>query len=228
MMQILQRHLSEAGFGDLPYAFVFEMAPERDGRRLHVHGVMDTSGRSDEDMPLLSDALRRAASQACGAIGGERQLVIDPLYDAVGWADYLLKDATRTAREMDIEHPFMMSAPMRRAANRYFDELRNEVHLQEKNIISARSENVPTASTRTIKPRQGFTPKSDSGINIMSGERDKKLAGGVPQHARHRPHPSKAPRVAGRPVPVVPRSSQSTKTRSSASTSSERTVRCVG
>ncbi|MES2432987.1 MAG: hypothetical protein V4586_04090 [Pseudomonadota bacterium] len=195
MTQNLHRRLSAAGFGKVPYAFAFEMTPERDGGRLHLHGVMDTSELSDADLERLGEALRKAASHASRALGGQRQLDMAPLFDAAGWADYLLEDATRTARDLRIDTPFMVNDPMKRLAKSYFDRLRMEVN--------RRADDAKVASTTTprktkIQPEdrpQGFTVRSTCDRRRLSGERDAKLAGGVFSHARHRPQTSIAPKV---------------------------------
>lgn len=201
MTQNLHRHLSAAGFGKVPYAFAFEMTPERDGGRLHLHGVMDTSELSNADLARLGEALRKAASHASGALGGQRQLDMAPLFDAVGWADYLLEDATRTARELRIETPFMLNDPMKRLAKSCFDRLRMEVN--------RRADDAKVASTTTprmtkIQPEdrpQGFTVRSTCDRRRLSGERDTKLAGGVFSRARHRPQTSIASRMPRRSPP---------------------------
>lgn len=109
MTQALSKHLSPAGFGDLPYALLFEVAPERDFGRLHLHGVVDVSGLDDPGVERLRQALIRAASVAEGAIGGERQLDLRPIFDPVSWTDYILKYATRTAKEFGLDDPFMIN-----------------------------------------------------------------------------------------------------------------------
>ena len=198
MMQNLQSHLSASGFGKLPYAFVFETTNEDDGNRLHLHGVMDTSGLSRDDLARLGKALRNAASYASGAIGGERQLDTGPLYDAPGWSDYLLKSATRTAREMGIDDPFMMNNPMKQAARRYFDGLRAETGGRQKAAPQPLRKPDSTSSTSTKIPQNGFTVRSGSVIKSRSGERDAKLAGGVPSDAYHRPQQADPRRAPGR------------------------------
>lgn len=76
LMQNLNKHLRDAGFKDLPYQFVLELNPESEGGRLHLHGVIDTSGLTPDDLPRLCHALCRAASVA---IDGERQIKMTPL-----------------------------------------------------------------------------------------------------------------------------------------------------
>ena len=56
--------------------------------------------------------------------------------------------ATRTARDMLIEHPFMRNNPMTRAARQYFNDLRKEVRTR-----------APKASARTAKPSSKPLPK---------------------------------------------------------------------
>jgi hypothetical protein len=192
MTQNLHRHLSAAGYGKVPYAFVFEMTPESEGGRLHLHGVMDTSALSHGDVKLLGEALKKAASQATGAIGGGRQLDMAPIYDAVGWSDYLLEDATRTARELGIEEVFMMNNPMRTAAKSHFNSLRAEAPQRSKTTVPASMKTSPRSAKKAKIQREGFTLRSGCDKNISSGERDEKLAGGVSSCTRHRPHQSKA------------------------------------
>lgn len=188
MTQNLSKHLSEAGLGHLPYAFVFELTPEREGGRLHLHGVMDISGLTSAEVERLNVALVRAASVASGAIGGQRQLDLVPIHDPVGWTDYLLKDATRTARELGIDDPFMISKPMRRMAKTHFDLLRSEVRNRAEADVQLRSISGVSPSTGTKYDRRGFTLRSRCDTRRLSGERDKKSAGGVRKQARHQPH----------------------------------------
>ncbi|MFD1807409.1 hypothetical protein ACFSHQ_03635 [Gemmobacter lanyuensis] len=77
--------------------------------RLHLHGVVDVSGLDDPGVERLRQALIRAASVAEGAIGGERQLDLRPIFDPVSWTDYILKYATRTAKEFGLDDPFMIN-----------------------------------------------------------------------------------------------------------------------
>ena len=189
MTQNLSKHLSEAGIGHLPYAFVFELTPKREGGRLHLHGVMDISGLTAAEVERLNVALVRAASVASGAIGGQRQLDLVPIHDPIGWADYLLKDATRTARELGIDTPFMISKPMRRMAKTHFDLLRSEVRNRLETTVQLRSKDGVTHSAGTKIDHQGFTLRSRCDTRRLSGERDKKSAGGVRRQARHQPLP---------------------------------------
>lgn len=188
MTQNLSKHLSEAGISHLPYAFVFELTPAREGGRLHLHGVIDTSGLTSAELGCLKVALVRAASVATGAIGGQRQLDLVPLHDPVGWTDYMLKDATRTARELGIDDPFMISKPMRRMAKTHFDLLRSEARSRAKTNIPLRSKPNVTHSTETKYSRNKFTLRSHCDRRRLSGERDKKSAGGLDRNAHHQPH----------------------------------------
>lgn len=177
MMQNLHRDLSAAGFKELPYAVVFEIPPEKDLGRLHLHGVIDTSGLSPDDLPRLEDALRKAASESFGAIGGERQLVLKDLNDAPGWADYILKSVTSTAQELriDREKTLMINQPMRRAAKSFFETLRAEE--LERLPAPARRRKVALAPAKQRENGRGrFTSSARSGIVLTSGERDKRSA----------------------------------------------------
>lgn len=204
MTQNLSKHLSEAGLGHLPYAFVFELTPEREGGRLHLHGVLDISGLTSAEVERLNVALVRAASVAYGAIGGQRQLDLVPIHDPVGWADYLLKDATRTARELGLDDPFMISKPMRRMAKTHFDLLRSEVRNREETNVQLRSEPGLTSSTGTKCDRRGFTLRSRCDTRRLSGERDKKSAGGVRKQARHQPRGNRQASALSRSVSMAP------------------------
>lgn len=178
MMQNLSKNLRDAGFKDLPYQFVFELNPETEGGRLHLHGVIDTSGLTPDDLPRLRHALCRAASFASGAIGGERQLHMEPLHDPAGWTDYLLEYASRTAREMGIDHPFMRSNPMTRAAHEYFDEFRREVLDRVKQTSAKTTKNkAKPLKSNNLPVKDQFTSSQGSAIFKSSGERDAKTAG---------------------------------------------------
>lgn len=188
MTQNLSKHLAAVGLGDIPYAFVFEITPAKDGGRLHLHGVMDASGLSATQSRLLHEALIGAASAATGSIGGKRQLDVAPLYNPVGWADYLLDDTPRTKRELGLDDPFMISKSMRRMAKTHFELLRSEVLR-----TTDTSKHEPGSSTRTEaitqqNDRRGFTLRSGYDRKRLSGERDKTSVGGEQRNARHRPN----------------------------------------
>lgn len=178
MMQNLNKHLGDAGFKELPYQFVFELNPESEGGRLHLHGVIDTSGLTPDDLPRLSHALCRAASVASGAIGGERQIKMTPLHDPAGWADYLLEYTTRTAREMGIEHPFMRNNHMTRAARQYFDGFRHEV-LSRANTTSMKAAKIPSKHPKInrLPVNDQFISSPVSAILTSSDERGAPIAG---------------------------------------------------
>ena len=204
MMQNLSRHLRDAGFKDLPYQFVFELNPESQGERLHLHGVIDTSGLTPDDLPRLRHALCRAASVASGAIGGERQIKMTPLHDPAGWADYLLEYATRTAREMGIEHPFMHNNPMTRAASRYFDEFRQDV-LNRNVTTPTRARKMPAKveKTNNLPVINQFTSSPDSAMVMASDERDTTVAGERLEGAVRQQPSRRKPRGSGHhPRPV--------------------------
>ena len=187
MMQSLSKHLAEVDLGHLPYAMVFEFTPESEGGRLHLHGVIDTNGLGGADIERMRSALVRAASPATGAIGGQRQLHLAPLYNRVGWADYLLKSATRTSREMGIDNPFMISKTMSRRAKDTFNALRAQVRERASAAAHHRSDTTLAAAATARNEHQGFTVRSVSGRRGLSGERDRTSAGDVRRHARHQP-----------------------------------------
>jgi hypothetical protein len=153
MMKSLSRHLSAVGLGKIPYAFSFELTPVGATDRLHLHGVIDTSGLTSGDLDRLSTALRKAASEATGAIGGQRQLDMKPLPSAAGWADYILKDMGRTSRLLGVENPIMISKTMRRLAREYFERLRCDA-----SINTERTNNNEVERTQELSKRcRGYT-----------------------------------------------------------------------
>ncbi|WP_339109166.1 hypothetical protein [Thioclava sp. GXIMD4216] len=125
MMNNLRRCLNAHGLGDLPYAVVLEVS---DTERLHLHGVIDTSDLDAASRAALGDALISAGSEAVGAIGGKRQLDLQDISSADGWADYCLKTASKTARllEVDKDDLIMINNPMKRVARRFFEGLQRE------------------------------------------------------------------------------------------------------
>jgi len=191
MMQNMNKHLKAAGLEHVPYGFVFEVTREPDGNRLHLHGVVGTTGLSSEQYDHLHHALCKAASEATGALGGKRQLVMDPLHDPAGWADYMLKGATRTARELGIAHVFMRNNRMTRAAKGYFEALRREQRSNGKRPtyqLGQKSVGGHVSIARSTPC--GFTFSLDRAIVSLSGERDQLVAGeGILRvdRQRHRP-----------------------------------------
>lgn len=186
MTQTLSKHLSAAGLGQIPYAFVFELTPKKDGGRLHLHGAIDTSGLTTTQTKLLENALIKAASEATGAIGGKRQLDLAPLYNPAGWADYLLDDTPTTKRELRLDNPFMVSKSMSRRARTYFELIRSAA------LKCVVYHELASSEVAAHKPtqigRRGFPLRPQCGSMIPSGERDAKSAGGEKWKAQHRPH----------------------------------------
>lgn len=187
MMQNLSKHLAAAGLGDIPYAFVFEFTDSDDDGRLHLHGVIDTSGLTASENQLLQDALIKAASAAAGALGGQRQLDMAPLYNPAGWADYLLEDTAKTKRKLGLDDPFMISKTMRRMARTHFEQLRSEAL----RAVDASKPEVPgstsTVASIELSGRRGFTLRSVCDRRKLSGERDKTMAGGAQRRVHRRP-----------------------------------------
>ena len=191
MMQNLHKHLSSAGFGDLPYAFAFEITSNALGGRVHLHGAIDTSGLSDADMPGLDTALRRAASHTSGAIGGQRQLDLRPLHDPAGWVDYILKDKARTARVLGVDDIVFMNDPMRRLAKEHFNLVRKEVIARSVNTKNNFKKSASSGSKAAKIDVHGFTSPAICDTKYLSGERDQTLVGGASEHMLRRPHQSK-------------------------------------
>ena len=188
MMQNLHKHLSAAGFGRLPYAFAFEITPATEGHRVHLHGVIDTSGLTAADTLRVETALRHAASFASGPIGGERQLDLAPLHKPAGWVDYALKNRKRTAHELGLDDTVFMNDPMRRLAKDYYQRFRNEVIQQFGEPTSGIKKKGKSLSEQKLKGVQGFTYPAKCDRVTLSGERDKALVGGAPELHLRRPH----------------------------------------
>lgn len=187
MTQNLSKHLSAAGLGNIPYAFVFELTPVKEGGRLHLHGAIDTSGLTMTQTKLLENALIKAASEATGAIGGKRQLDLAPLYNPAGWADYLLDDIRSTKRELELDDPFMISKSMTSRARTYFELLRSEAR-NGSGSIRQKPDSLDVAQKPTRVGRQGFPLRPVCGNMIPSGERDTRSAGDEKWKAHRRPH----------------------------------------
>lgn len=187
MTQNLSKHLAAVGLGDIPYAFVFEFTDGEDGGRLHLHGVIDTSGLTASENQLLRDALVKAASPADGAVGGQRQLDMAPLYNPAGWADYLLEDTAKTKRELRLDDPFMISKTMRRMARTHFELLRTEALSTTGNAKPELARSTKTVADIEQRGRRGFTVRSACDRRRLSGERDKTAVGGALGRAHRRP-----------------------------------------
>lgn len=124
MSQNLNNRLKEAGFAGLPYAFAFDVEPKSD--RVHLHGVIDTRGLSSDDLKRLDHALRRAGSEASGALGGERQVMLKDVNSAGGWVDYTLRAQRRAQEVLGVENAVFISTPMNRLSKQHFEALRGE------------------------------------------------------------------------------------------------------
>jgi len=120
----LNKRLKEAGFPGLPYAFAFDVEPNSD--RVHLHGVIDTRGLSSDDMKRLNHALRRAGSEAYGALGGERQVKLKDVNSAGGWVDYTLRAHRRTEKVLGVENVVFISTTMNRLSKGHYEALRGE------------------------------------------------------------------------------------------------------
>lgn len=136
-MKVLHRHLKAAGFEKLPYALIFELEPDvGDVGRLHLHGVLDTSGLTHDQLMRVHQVLHKAAGEANGCLGGARQLKLKAVDDPEGWADYMMKSRAQVRRVMNVESPYMLNQHMIRAARRSYDRLRG-MHQGERAIRKA-------------------------------------------------------------------------------------------
>lgn len=187
LTQNLSKQLAAVGLGDIPYAFVFEFTDREDGGRLHLHGVIDTFGLTASQNQLLREALVKATSPADGAVGGQRQLDMAPLYNPAGWADYLLEDTAKTKRELRLDDPFMISKTMRRMAKTHFELLRTEALSTTGNAKPELARSTKAVADIEQRGRRGFTVRSACGRRRLSGERDKTAVGGALGRAHRRP-----------------------------------------
>lgn len=188
LTQNLSKQLAAVGLGDIPYAFVFEFTDREDGGRLHLHGVIDTSSLTVSQSQLLREALVKAASPADGAVGGQRQLDMAPLYNPAGWADYLLEDTAKTRRELRLDDPFMISKTMRRMARTHFELLRTEALSTTGNAKGELARSTKTVADIVQSSRRGFTVRSVCDRRRLSGERDKASVGGAQRRVHRRPN----------------------------------------
>ncbi|WP_170139721.1 hypothetical protein [Cereibacter changlensis] len=89
----LNRELAKVGLSGLPYALAVEVAP---GGKVHLHGAV-VAGIAAPD--ALKRALMRAGGEIAGR-AGSRQLKLDAISGADGWADYCLKDQRQTTKTL--------------------------------------------------------------------------------------------------------------------------------
>ena len=127
-----------------------------------------------------------------------------PLHDPAGWADYLLEYATRTAREMGIDHPFMRNNPMTRATRQYFDEYRQEVlNRAVSTPMKAVKRPAKLKKENNLPVNDRFTSSADSAMFKSSDERDATMAGeGLEGVRRQQPSRRKQRRTDHHPRPV--------------------------
>ncbi|WP_210526682.1 hypothetical protein [Rubellimicrobium arenae] len=94
----LRRELVVQGVEDLPYLIAWDWSPET--QQLHLHGVVVLP------VGVEIDQVRRAFVKACGRWEGKRaarQWDDRPIYDAEGWAGYLLKTRKPEIRDQLLE-----------------------------------------------------------------------------------------------------------------------------
>ena len=109
----LNRELRRAGLAGTPYAFTFELSP--DGKKLHLHGVVIPG---TEPAAVLKRALQAAGGKIEGH-AGSRQLKLDPITDAAGWAAYCQKQAWLTDKVVDGNRLTFINADLNRIAREF-------------------------------------------------------------------------------------------------------------
>lgn len=109
----LNRELKRAGLAGTPYAFTFELSP--DGKKLHLHGVVIPG---TEPAATLKRALQAAGGKIEGH-AGSRQLKLDPITDAAGWAAYCQKQAWLTDKVVDGNRLTFINADLNRMTREY-------------------------------------------------------------------------------------------------------------
>ena len=117
----LNREMKKAFGQQLPYSFIFEVAP--DTGKLHMHGVIIPIDNSEQHRKRLVRALRAAGGLRKGS-GAARQCKLKPLKGAGGWARYSILDRGRTRRDLGREKLIFISQPMRTIARGDWNELR--------------------------------------------------------------------------------------------------------
>ena len=85
----LNRQLNLVGLAGMKLVMTLEVTSHGFGTqsRVHAHGAVETVGLTDDQISAFQAALKKAASIAVGAIGGDRQLVMKPMTSASGWMD---------------------------------------------------------------------------------------------------------------------------------------------
>ena len=113
----LNRELRQVGLAGTPYAFTFELSP--DGKKLHLHGVVIPG---TEPAAVLKRALQAAGGKIEGH-AGSRQLKLDPITDAAGWAAYCQKQAWLTDKVVDGTRLTFINADLNRMTREYAPQL---------------------------------------------------------------------------------------------------------
>jgi hypothetical protein len=113
----LNRNLDKAGFKGLPYMLQFELSPLG---RLHLHGVIDTHDRNQQEIEAIKLALRQAAGRIKGKAAG-RQLQLDEITDGAGWATYIGKARKQVLDKLDLKGIYVTSQSMSRLAGNHHE-----------------------------------------------------------------------------------------------------------
>lgn len=116
----LNRNLDKAGFKGLPFMLAFEFSPFG---RLHLHGVIDTHDRNQQEIEAIKLALRQAAGRIKGKAAG-RQLQLDEITDGAGWATYISKTRKQVIDQLDLKGICVTSQSMSRLAGNYHEIVR--------------------------------------------------------------------------------------------------------
>ncbi|WP_111557465.1 hypothetical protein [Paracoccus sediminilitoris] len=121
----LNRQLNLVGLAGMKLVMTLEVTPHGSGTqsRVHAHGAVETVGRSEDQISAFQTALKKAASIAVGAIGGDRQLVMKPMSSASGWMDYCVEDQAKTKKALGISNLWVMTRPAQRAAKAFHGEI---------------------------------------------------------------------------------------------------------
>lgn len=121
----LNRQLNLVGLVGMNLVMTLEVTPHgsRTQSRVHAHGAVETARMSEDQISAFQTALKKAASIAVGAIGGDRQLVMKPMNSAGGWMDYCVEDQAKTKRALGISNLWVMTRPAQQAARAFHDEM---------------------------------------------------------------------------------------------------------
>lgn len=131
----VNQKMNEAGLKDIPMLLALEMT--RPEERLHAHGIVI----ADEAMrDQISEALRHAVGYIHGR-SGSRQLMMKPISQSQGWANYITKSFYSTRKRLGLEEQrklWWISRPLTQETRKFHEEYLRSVPANVAGAASSR------------------------------------------------------------------------------------------